>query len=115
MERPRAALQTKSTNSTDYQPIIRLQLSPDIIGISYLTLGVEPDPNALYKIKVGKILDVIDLELTAIWSLELPHLTEGVYAGFDPNDMIEVWHKSTSSTVTVKSGATCALNEVVYS
>ncbi|MEM1525130.1 MAG: hypothetical protein QW618_03200 [Nitrososphaerales archaeon] len=112
-ERPRLALETRSTNNTSYEDVIKLQLSPDIKGVSFLTLAIDPDPNARYRIIIARLLIVVDLELTAVWSISLPHLTSGVYEGFKPGDWIIIQHKSISSTVTVKTGATLQLNEVV--
>ncbi|MEM2197261.1 MAG: hypothetical protein QW290_09300 [Sulfolobales archaeon] len=113
MERPRIFLDTKSTNSTTYVDLLRVQLSPDIKGVSYFILAIDPDPKALYRIMITRILNVIDLELTAIWQVSLPHLTSGVYEGFEPNDYIIVQHKSTDPTVIVKSGVALEFNEVV--
>jgi hypothetical protein len=113
MERPRFFLDTKATNSTSYETILDVQLSNDIEGLSYFSLAVDPDPKALYRILIGRILNVVEVELTAVWSLELPHLTSGVYLGFDAGDRILIQHRSTDPTVTVKTGATLAFNEVV--
>jgi hypothetical protein len=76
-------------------------------------LSIDPDPDALYRIIIGKIMNVVELEITSIWTLELPHLTEGVYAGFHRGDRILIQHRSTSSNITVKSGVTLAFNEVI--
>ena len=112
MERPKFYLTTKTTDSTEYQIVLETEIAKDCKGVSFFTLAVDPDPNALYRIIVGKLMDVTELELTSIWSLNLPHLTTGVYKGLLPGDQIIVWHRSISPDLTVKTGVTCSFNEV---
>jgi hypothetical protein len=113
MERPRVFLDTKTTNSTSYDTIFEVMISQDARGLSFFSLAIDPDPNALYRILIGNMLNVVEVELSAVWSLQLPHLTSGVYEGFRAGDRILVQHRSKSSTVTVKTGATLAFNEVI--
>jgi len=113
VERPRVFLGTKSTNKTDYESLVEVEISGDALGISYLTLAIDPDPNALYKVHLGRLMSVTELELTAVWSLLLPHLTFGYYAGLKPGDKILIAHRSKDPTITVKTGFTLAFNEVV--
>jgi hypothetical protein len=113
LERPRVFLGTRSTNKTDYEVLVEAEVSGDALGLSYLTLAIDPDPNAFYKIHLGSLMSVTELELTAVWSLMLPHLTYGYYAGFKAGDKILIAHRSKDPTVTVKTGFTLAFNEVV--
>jgi hypothetical protein len=82
MERPRIFLGTFTTSSTNYEPLVDVRISDDALGISYLTMAIDPDPNALYKIIVGRVMSVNETELTAVWSLHLPHLTYGFMTAF---------------------------------
>jgi len=116
VERPRIFLDTQSTTSREYVALLNVRISNDALGISYLTLAIDPDPNALYRIKIGKIFDVTDVELTAVWALELPHLTKGIYAGFGTGDPIFIAHRvkpTAPSETQIKTSFTCAFNEVV--
>jgi hypothetical protein len=114
VERPRLeGPRTVTTSSTTFEEILRLQLNPDILGISYLSMSIDPDPNARYRIMIGRLLRVEDEELTAIWSLVLPHLTQGFYKGLHAGDFIRIAHRSTNPAVTVKTSYALALNEVV--
>jgi len=113
VERPKVFLKTLSTNSTDYQDLVVVQISTDAQGVSFFVLSIDPDPDALYQILVANLLKEVDLEITAVWTLELAHLTCGVYKGFKAGDSIVVRHKSKSAAVTVKSGVSLAFNEVV--
>lgn len=113
-ERPRIFLDTKTTNSTDYVDIVKIQISKDAKGVNYFILAIDPDPNALYQILISHLLEVTDLELTAIWQLVLPHLPDGrVYTGFKSGDRIIIRHKSRDATITVKTGFTMQFIEVV--
>jgi len=111
-ERPRFYLITSTTNNVNYETILDVGISTDARGISYFTIAMDPDPNALYRITIGSIMTVNELELTAVWSLELPHLTSGVYMGFRPGDRIVIQHRSPNATL-IKTGVTLAFNEVV--
>jgi len=111
-ERPRMFLDTRTTASTDYVELLTVEISNNAKGVSYFVLSIDPDPNALYQITIARMLSVNDLELTAIWTVSLPHLTAGVYEGFNAGDKIIVRHKSTNAAVTVKSGISCEFNEV---
>ena len=113
MERPRIFLKTVTTNETDYSTIVDIAISHDARGISYFSMAIDPDPKALYLIIIGNFLYEIDLELTAVWKLELPHLTFGIYSGFKAGDRIIVKHKTTDPNTAVKSSATVAFNEVI--
>ena len=113
MERPRMLLDTKETNSTTYVDLASVKISDDAKGISYFVLSIDPDPNALYRIIIAKILDTVDLEVTAIWTVTFPHLTSGVYQGFRAGDTILIRHRTTNGAITVKSGISLAFNEVV--
>lgn len=113
MERPRMALTTKTTQSTSYETILDMLISTDALGISYFTLAIDPDPNARYRILIGKLMNVVELELTAVWQLSLPHLTQGIYDGFKAGDEILIQHKTTSAAIEVKTGATLEFNEVI--
>lgn len=113
MERPRLFLQTKETNETEYQELLKAKISEDAKGLSYFSLAIDPDPNALYEMHIPRLLDVVDIELTAIWSVIFQHLTNGVYQGFRAADKILVKHKTTDGAVTVKTGITLAFNEVI--
>jgi len=106
-------LDTKTTNSTSYVALLDAKIMEDAKGLSYFSLAIDPDPSARYEIHVGKIMDVVDLELTAMWGVTLEHLSAGVYKGFDAGDRIVVRHKSTDGAITIKSGITLAMNEVV--
>lgn len=112
MERPRLALETKTTTSTSYEDIVALKVSDNACGVSYFVLSIDPDPNALYQIIIAKMLHQNDLELTAIWTATLPHLTKGVYDGFLAGDSIIVRHKSTTG-VSIKSSVSLEMSEVV--
>jgi len=113
MERPRIALVTLSTSSTTYVDLLNIEISKDALGVSYFVLSIDPDPKALYKIILARILETNDLEITAIWSVELPHITSGVYKGLKAGDKILIQHKTTDAAVTVKTGLALAFNEVV--
>jgi hypothetical protein len=112
IERSRSFLKTASTTSTTYVTIVEAEVSRDAKGVSYLSLGVDPDPNALYLIALGRLLNMYDLELTAIWNLLLPHLPDGMYLELRPGDKFLIQHKSATG-VSVKTGLTLAFNEVV--
>ena len=112
-ERPRIFLNTVSTGSTKYENVLDVTISSDALGISYLSLAIDPDPNALYRIIVGNLLSVVDIELTAIWGLELPHLTSGFYTMLKRGDKIIIQHKTKDPAVVVKTSATLVVNEVV--
>jgi len=113
LERPRVFLGTRTTNKTDYEVLVEVEISGDALGISYLTVAIDPDPNALYKIHLGRLMSVTELELTAVWSLLLPHLTYGYYTGFKPGDKILIAHRSKDPMTSIKTGYTLAFNEVV--
>jgi len=112
LERPRMYLDTKSTSSTDYVDLLVLKVSNDAKGVCYFVLSIDPDPNALYQIIVTRLLNQSELELTAIWTSQLPHLTAGVYEGFSAGDDIVIRHKSKTGAV-VKSAVSLEFNEVV--
>jgi len=112
-ERPRLFLDTRTTNSTSYVTLLDAKIMEDAKGISYFSIGIDPDPNALYELHISKVLDAVELELTAMWGFELAHLTNGVYKGFEAGDHILVKHKSTDSAITIKTGITLAMNEVI--
>jgi len=111
-ERPRIFLDTKTTDSTEYAELLLVEISSNAKGLSYFVLSIDPDPNALYQIQIARLLTQNDLELTAIWTVSLPHLTSGVYEGFNAGDKIVVRHRSTNAAITVKSGISCEFNEV---
>ena len=113
MERPRLFIQTEETNETDYVELLDAKISEDVKGLAFFSLSIDPDPDARYEIHISKILDEVELELTAIWSVQFAHLTSGVYTAFKATDHIIIRHKSTDAAVTVKSGVTAAFNEVV--
>jgi len=113
MERPRLWLDTKETDQTTYQSLLDAKISEDVMGLSFFSLAIDPDPNALYEIHITRVFDGVELELTAIWQVTFAHLTQGVYTAFKAADHIIVKHKSTDAAVTVKSGITCAFNEVI--
>lgn len=113
MERPRLFLDTRETDSTEYVELLDAKISEDVKGLSSFSLAIDPDPNALYEMHITRLIDVVDLELTAIWQVTLAHLTSGVYMGFLAADHIVVRHKTTDAAITVKTGITCAFNEVV--
>jgi len=112
-ERPRIFLTTTSTGSTKYENVLDVTISSDALGISYLSLAIDPDPNALYRIVIGSFFNVVDIELTAIWGLELPHLTSGFYPVLKRGDKIIIQHKTKDPTTIVKTSATLVVNEVV--
>jgi len=111
-ERPRMFLDTRTTASTEYVELLTVEISSNAKGVSYFVLSIDPDPNALYQIVIARMLNVNDLELTAIWTVSLPHLTAGVYEGFDAGDKIMIRHKTINAAITVKSGISCEFNEV---
>ena len=113
MERPRLFLDTRETDSTEYVELLDAKISEDVIGLSFFSLAIDPDPNAVYEIHITRVLDAVNLELTAIWQVTFAHLTNGVYTAFKATDHIVVRHKTTDAAITVKSGITCAFNEVV--
>lgn len=113
MERPRMFLDTKTTTSTSYVDLLVTKISNDAKGVCYFVLSIDPDPNALYQIMVARLLNENDLELTAIWTTTLPHLTKGVYEGFQAGDDIVVRHKTIDAAKEVKSGVSLEFNEVV--
>jgi len=112
MERPRMFLDTKTTSSTSYEDLLVVKISPDAKGLSYFCLSIDPDPKALYQITIARLLNQNDLELTAIWTVELNHLTSGVYEGLNAGDTIMVRQRSIDGT-SVKTGITLEMNEVV--
>jgi hypothetical protein len=112
-ERPRIFLNTISTGNTRYEDVLNVTISSDALGISYLSLAIDPDPNALYRIVIGSFFNVVDMELTAIWGLELPHLTSGFYSMLKRGDKIIIQHKTKDPAVLVKTSATLVINEVV--
>ena len=113
MERARLFLDTKETDSTEYVELLDAKISEDVEGLSFFSLAIDPDPNALYEIHITRVFDGVNLELTAIWQVTFAHLTSGVYTAFKATDHIIVKHKSIEAATTVKSGITCAFNEVI--
>ena len=113
MERPRIFLLTKTTNSTDYEEVLSTTVSHDALGVSYFTLSVDPDPNALYQIIIGTIYNTAELEIRDIWTVELPHLTQGFYPGLGPGEAIIIRHRSKDPAITVETALTLAFTEVV--
>jgi len=111
-ERPRLFLDTKETNSISYVELLAAEISMNAKGLSFFSLAIDPDPNARYEIHISRILDAVDLELTAMWGVTFEHLTSGVYQGFSAGDKIVVRHKSVNAAITVKTGITLAMNEV---
>jgi len=111
-ERPRTFLNTLSTSSTSYVDLLATKISEDAKGLCYFVLSIDPDPNALYQIIIARMLNANDLELTAIWSVTLPHLTSGVYQGLNAGDQIIIRHKSATGA-SVKTGISLEFNEVV--
>lgn len=112
MEKPNLFIKTLSTSSTSPVPLVSVKISEACKGISYFAISIDPDPRALYNILIGRFVDEKDLELTAIWSIELPHLTCGVYTGFQPGDAIVITHRTADPSITVKSGISLVFNEV---
>jgi len=112
-ERPRLFLDTKTTSSTTYVELLSVEVARNAKGVSFLSLSIDPDPNALYEVHIGKVIDITELEMTAMWNVLLEHLTSGVYQGLDAGDPIVVKHRSINAAITVKSGITLAFNEVV--
>ena len=113
MEKPRMFLLTARTNSTDYVDILNTTVSLNARGVSYFTLGIDPDPNALYQIKIGTLYEAFDLEIPALWTVEYPHLTKGFYLGFKPGDAIIIRHRSKDPAITVQTSLTMAFTEVM--
>jgi len=112
MERPRTFLNTLTTSSTTYVDLLTTKISEDAKGLCYFVLSIDPDPNALYQIIIARMLNTNDLELTAIWSVTLPHLTSGVYQGLMAGDQIIIRHKSATGA-SVKTGISLEFSEVV--
>jgi len=113
IQRPRLFLDTFSTNSTAYVDLVKTKISEDALGVNFFTLAIDPDANALYNIIIGNIYKKIDLEITAIFKLELPMLRQGLYQGFYALVPIQVQHKTTDPAITVKTGLTLSLVEVL--
>jgi hypothetical protein len=116
MERPVAQLKTLTTTSTTYVDVINYAISADAKGVCRFILSIDPDPNALYKIQVARVMNIQETEITAVWVLEFPHLTSGVYFQFAPGDMIQVQHRVNPNAVVgtqIKTGASMSLSEVV--
>lgn len=110
---PRTFLTTADTSdTTNYDTVLDIQINPLAKGINYFNLSIDPDANALYNIFIAKVLVVRDLEITAIWSLTLPHIQDMLYDGFNPGDHIIVQHIATSLT-PITTGATLVFNEVI--
>ena len=113
MERPRLFLDSKETDSTEYVLLLDAKISEDVRGLSFFSLAIDPDPNALYEIHITRVIDAVDVELGAVWSVVFAHLTNGVYTAFKAADHIIVRHKTTEPPTPVKTGITCAFNEVI--
>jgi len=113
MEKPRVFLLTTSTNSTDYVDVLNTTVSLNVRGVSYFSMSIDPDPNALYQIKIGKLYEAFDLKIPDIWTLELPHLTQGFYPGLNPGDAIIIRHRTKDPAITVETALTLAFTEVV--
>lgn len=116
--KPVMALKNFQTNSTDYQEVLKIKISEECYGVNYLTLSIDPDPNALYKIIISKLMDpIIDLQLTSIWGITLPQLpilnnNAMVYEKILNGDEIKVYVKSINSSITVKTSVTLSMIEV---
>ena len=112
MERPRPFLATPTTTSQTYVPILNVTISNDAKGVSALDVGINPDPNALYSIIIGKIMSANELALLVIWDLHLAHIEKEWYQGLSQGDTIQILHRSPSGA-SITSGATIFLSEVV--
>lgn len=113
MEKPRVFLLTTSTNSTDYVDVLNTMVSPNVRGVSFFSLSIDPDPNALYQIIIGNLYNSVELKIPDIWTLELPHLTQGFYLGLRPGDAIIIRHRTKDPAITVETALTLAFTEVV--
>lgn len=100
IERPVVRFERETTTSTDFQSVLSYRLSSGILGISYLLLSVNPDPNGSYRVKVGRLLQIEDSPISAVLSIELPR-TEKVYKGIEEGEWIVVEHRSPNGTQIV--------------
>lgn len=112
MERPRPFLVTPTTTSTAYVPCLSITVSNDAKGVSALDVGINPDPNALYQIIIGKIMNANELQIMVIWDLHMAHIDKGWYQGLTQGDVIQISHRSPTG-VSITSGVTVFLSEVV--
>ncbi|MEM2185296.1 MAG: hypothetical protein QXO99_08495 [Candidatus Methanomethylicia archaeon] len=116
--KPVFALKNFQTNSTGYVEALKVKISEECYGVNYLTLSVDPDPNALYKIVISKLMDPIsDLQLSSIWGITLPQLPTlnnevMVYERLINGDEIKVYVKSINSSIVVKTSITLSMIEV---
>ena len=97
-----------TTTNTASNPvtIFSYQVPTDIQGVSALSISIVPSPLAYYKLYLGRIMQVGQTRLPAIWELKLEHLTSGVYANIFPGDvfLIQFWSPDGSQVTTAVTG-----------
>jgi hypothetical protein len=103
-----------TTQSTVYVIILDVTINLDVAGVNNFSLSIDPDPNALYSIQIGKILSVTEAPLSAIWSLVLPLVQGMIYEGLVQGDHVTVQHRSPTGQ-SITTGVTAFINEVVRS
>lgn len=109
---PRTLLTTVYTSDTNYETVFDIQINPLAKGINYFNISIDPDANALYNIIIAKLFVATDLEITAIWSLNLPFVQDMLYDGFSAGDHIIVQHRAKTLN-EITTGATLVFNEVL--
>jgi len=67
MEKFRAFIGTYQTNSTNWEKLIEVTIEG--LGITYLNLSIDPDPNGRYRIFVPGVMSVDDKELLGMYVL----------------------------------------------
>lgn len=112
MERPRPFLVSVTTSSVTYVDLINTYVSNDAKGVSALYAGINPDPNAVYRIFIGKIMMVTDVALNVIWDLTMEHIDKGWYQGLTQGDPLLIQVRSPTG-VSTTTNATLYLSEVV--
>ena len=83
-----------TSSTTSFEPIISFVLPQNLIGVRYFSISIDPNPDSLFNINIGSFLTAKNVRIFSIWNLQLPELETTYYAGFVPNDVITVEHKS---------------------
>lgn len=117
MQRPRPFLIQASTSSTTPVTLLSFQINNDVKGVSALYVGLNPDPNGMYNIQIGKVFNSAiqnptGISLNVIWQLIMAYIQDGWYAGITQGDTILIQHWSPTG-VSITSEATAFISEVL--
>jgi len=111
-ERSKTIAATDSTDQTDYVDLLKVQVSPDSKGVSFLDLRIYPDTNGVYRVFIAGLPVMSEISPGTTFRIQWPHLTNGVYQGLKPRDVILIQHRKGDGT-SIKSTASLTLSEVV--